>query len=185
MKKILLIGLLLVLIVTAGCANHNNKTSTNNNKVNNISLKNNQENTNSNTNSEENENHQMTFVKDCSFVNASEVKAQCGVDVSLQQDDPSIYGPCSLHFEDENGNRLGMIYYQYPSPDDKEIMYNHCLENGEKINDFICADDDGNFYVFADKYSLSFGNEEWTNGNVCSPENLKKLVKEVGEKIYS
>lgn len=128
-------------------------------------------------------NRQMDLVKNCDFLNASDIAKICGTNVKMTKRD-AIFGPCTFSFTNSADHDLGLIYYQYPPSDSKERAYNYCLSKGEKVDEFICADEN-NVYVFGDYYSISLGHSmEYSSDIVCSTEQIKELGKLVKQRIY-
>ena len=189
MKKWVIVMFVLLAIFVAGCSSSEDDgstTNTNSQVTDNQNVVQHADDVAGNTGLTADEtNKQMDLVDDCEFLNASDVKAICGSDVSMTKDD-EIYGPCTFSFTNDANHKLKMIYYPYPPDDSKDRMYNYCLTNGDKVDDFICADSDNNVYVYGDYYSISLGQEmNYASNPVCSLGQLKELGKLVKKRIYS
>lgn len=180
-KIVFMIFMVSIVLIVAGCNNSNDGF------VNSTADELNNKNVTSDVNDgvDSIKDKQMKLVANCDFLNESEVSTICGSDVSMTKDD-EIYGPCTFTFANKDDHHLKLIYYAYPSTDNKERLYNYCLGEGEKVDDFVCADSSNNVYVYGDYYSISLGQEmEYSFSPVCSFENIKKLGKLVKSKIYS
>lgn len=181
MKKWFIIIFVIFLVFIAGCSGAKKDGSTTNNDLQKIDS--NEHVAQTDNSASDKTDRQMDLVKNCDFLNASDIAEICGSDVNMTKKD-TIFGPCTFSFTNSADHDLGLIYYQYPPSDSKERSYEYCLSKGEKVDEFICADEN-NVYVFGDYYSISLGHSmEYSSDIVCSFEQIKELGKLVKQRIY-